>query len=188
LQTQQKKYESVAYILDFKLNSESLTIKGKRGTIIQAIGGDYFMLLELLGIPGVNYVILEKLNISKERREKVLSVLGKLKYESLTSIAKNTLPQAVETIVRENEQKFVNFFNNAMPVTPRLNSLELIPGIGKTLMNVILKEKEKKPFTSFKDIEERVGLKDPAKKITERILEELKGNQQIYLFVKQFKE
>jgi len=188
LQTQQKKYESVAYVLDFKLNSESLTIKGKRGTIIQAIGGDYFMLLELLGIPGVNYVILEKLNISKDRREKVLSVLGKLKYENLSSIAKNALPQAVETIVIENEQRFVNFFNTAMPVTPRLNSLELIPGIGKTLMSIILKEKEKKPFTSFKDIEERVGLKEPAKKIAERILEELKGNQQIYLFVKQFKD
>jgi len=188
LQTQQKKYESVAYVLDFKPNSESLTIKGKRGTIVQAIGKDYFMLLELLGIPGANFVILEKVNISKDKREKVLSVLGKLKYENLSSIAKNALPQAVETIVLESEQRFVNFFNAAMPVTPRLNSLELIPGIGKTLMNIIIKEKEKRPFTSFKDIEDRVGLKDPAKKIAERILEELKGNQQIYLFVKQFKE
>ncbi|MGC8569019.1 MAG: DUF655 domain-containing protein [Nitrososphaeria archaeon] len=184
----QKKYESIAYVLDFKLNAESVTVRGKRGTIIQSIGSDYFMLLELLGMPNASFVILEKVNISKEKRDKILSVLGRLKYEDLSPIAKNTLPQAVELIVRENEQRFVSFFNMAMPVTPRLNSLELIPGIGKTLMNAIIKEKEKKPFSSFKDIEERIGLKDPAKKITERIIEELKGNQQIYLFVKQFKE
>ena len=185
---QQKKYETVAYVLDFKLNSESITIRGKRGTIIQAIGKDYFMLLELLGVPNTSFVILEKVNVSKDKRDKILSVLGRLRYEDLSPIAKNSLPQAVEAIVRENEQRFVNFFNAAMPVTPRLNSLELIPGIGKTLMNLIIKEKEKKPFTSFKDIEERVGLKDPAKKIAERILEELKGKEQIYIFVKQYKE
>ncbi len=182
---EKKYYEKEAYVLDFSPNAKSKTIKGKTGMIIESIGVDYFMLLELLGNPATSYVILEKLNVSKDRRDKVLSVLGRLKYEDLSPTAKNTLPQAVEMIVRENEKRFVDFFNAALPVTPRINSLELVPGIGKTLMMEIIREKERKPFTSFADIQQRVGLKDPAKRVAERILEELKGNQQVYIFVKQ---
>ncbi len=183
--SQQKKYESLAYVLDFRLNAQAKTLRNKYGTVLETIGADYFMLLELLAIPNASFVIMEKISVSKENRSKVLSVLGRLKYDDLSPVAKNTLPQAVELIVNENEKKFVNFFNQSVPITPRLNALELIPGIGKTLMLEIIKEKEKKPFTSFKDIQDRVGLKEPAKRITERILDEIKGNQQIYLFVKQ---
>jgi len=167
------------------MNSQAKTLKNKYGTILETVGTDYFMLLELLGVPNANFVIMEKVSVSRENRSKVLSVLGRLKYDDLSPVAKNTLPQAIELIVNENEKRFVNFFNQSMPVTPRLNALELIPGIGKTLMMEIINEKEKRPFTSFKDIQDRVGLKDPAKRIAERILEEIKGNQQIYLFVKQ---
>lgn len=181
----QKKYESLGYVLDFRLNAQAKTIKNKYGTILETVGADYFMLLELLAVPSASFVIMEKINISKENRSKVLSVLGRLKYDDLSPVAKNTLPQAVELIVKENEKNFVNFFNLSVPITPRLNALELIPGIGKTLMLEIIKEKEKKPFISFQDIQERVGLKDPAKRLSERIMEEIKGNQQIYLFVKQ---
>lgn len=182
---QQKKYESLGYVLDFRLNAQAKTLKNKYGTILETIGADYFMLLELLAVPGSSFVIMEKISISKESRSKVLSVLGRLKYDDLSPVAKNTLPQAVELIVNDNQKNFVNFFNMSVPITPRLNALELIPGIGKTLMLEMIKEKEKRPFTSFKDIQERVGLKDPARRLTERIMDEIKGNQQIYLFVKQ---
>ncbi|MEM0123279.1 MAG: DUF655 domain-containing protein [Conexivisphaerales archaeon] len=183
--SQQKKYERLVYVLDFRLNAQAKTLKNKNGTILETIGVDYFMLLELLAVPGSSFVIMEKINISKENRSKVLSVLGRLKYDDLSQVAKNILQQAIETIVNDNQKNFVNFFNQSVPITPRLNALELIPGIGKTLMLEIIREKEKRPFTDFKDIQERVGLKDPAKRLTERIMDEIKGNQQIYLFVKQ---
>ncbi|MCP8314606.1 MAG: DUF655 domain-containing protein, partial [archaeon] len=70
------------------------------------------------------------------------------------------------------------------PVTPRLHALELIPGIGKTLMRQILDEREKKPFESFDDIQERIGLRDPAKLIAKRLVEEISGEPRITIFVK----
>ena len=35
---------------------------------------------------------------------------------------------------------------------------ELIPGIGKTYMKIMLEEREKKKFESYADLQERVGL------------------------------
>ena len=76
------------------------------------------------------------------------------------------------------------YLNNAQPLTPRIHALELIPGIGKTYLNVMLEEREKKQFESFSDIEKRVHLKEPITHISERILEEISGETRINIFVK----
>jgi len=51
-------------------------------------------------------------------------------------------------------------------------------------MHQIIEIREKKPFTSFTDIQERVGLRDPAKMVAKRIVEELAGESHVSLFVK----
>ncbi|HYB75840.1 MAG TPA: DUF655 domain-containing protein, partial [Nitrososphaerales archaeon] len=83
-----------------------------------------------------------------------------------------------------SEAKYVAYFNDLQPLTPRLHGLELIPGIGKTFMHQIIEMRERKPFTSFADIQERVGLREPAKMVAKRIVEELAGESHISLFVK----
>ena len=94
------------------------------------------------------------------------------------------LPSVVERIVRENERRFVDYFNRLQPITPRIHSLELIPGIGKTLMFRILREREKKPFESFEELEKRAGLKDPIGSVVKRIIQELEGDERINIFVR----
>ena len=90
----------------------------------------------------------------------------------------------METIVTENESKFVEYLNNAQPLTPRIHALELIPGIGKTYMKTMLEEREKKKFESYQDLQERVGFKEPIKHISERIMDEITGESRMNLFVK----
>jgi len=65
-----------------------------------------------------------------------------------------------------------------------VKSLTVIPGIGKTYLNLILDEREKKLFESFHDFEERVGLKDLITNISKRIHEEISGKARMNLFVK----
>jgi putative nucleotide binding protein len=60
----------------------------------------------------------------------------------------------------------------------------LIPGIGKTYMMTIIKEREKKKFESFVDIQNRVGLRDLAKLIAKRIIDEISGEARMNLFVR----
>lgn len=142
------------------------------------------MLLEILSINNVTFETGERIYIGKEGRKKIISVLGRLNYKDLSPNARNEIPYVCEKIVLANEQRFVKYFNDSMPVTPRLHSLELIPGIGKTYMMQILNERERHSFDSFDDINKRSGLRDVVKLITKRVIEELQGNTRIFLFVK----
>ena len=47
-------------------------------------------------------------------------------------------------MIAENESRYVTYFNELQPLTPRLHALELIPGIGKTFMRQIVSERERK--------------------------------------------
>ncbi len=178
------KYEEHAYVLDVLYNARSKTVKGREGTIIQAIGEDNLTLLELLGFPKADFEIGERLNIGKEGRTKVISVLGRLDYESLTPAAKDELPNVIEIIVKNNEKRFIEYINNAQPLTPRVHSLELIPGIGKTYLMKIIHEREIKPFESFEDLQKRTEIREPIKIITKRICEEISGSAKMNIFVK----
>jgi len=177
------KFEEYAYVLDFTHRGKSLTIRGREGIIIQAIGENRLTLLELLGIQNANFDIGERVYIGKEGRNKIISVLGKLQYDSISQTAKNELPPIVEKIVLANEERFVTYINTAQPITPRIHSLELIPGIGKTYMMSIINDREKNKFTSFSDIQSRIGLKDIHKLVAKRIVEEITKETRMTLFV-----
>ena len=183
-QSPPRKYEEYAYVLDFNSRGKSSTVRGREGIIVTAIGEDRLTLLEILGVPNSTFDIGERIYIGKEGRTKVLSVLGKMEYDNVSSSAQSELNAVVENIVTTNESKFVEYLNNARPLTPRIHALELIPGIGKTYMKTMLEEREKKKFESYQDLQDRVGFKEPIKHISERILDEITGQSRMNLFVK----
>jgi putative nucleotide binding protein len=180
----QRKYEEYAYILDFTLRGKSNTVRGREGIIIQAIGEERLTLLELLGVQNMSFEVGERVYIGREGRNKVISVLGRLDYDDISQSAKNELPNIVEIIVLANEKRFIDYMNMSQPITPRIHALELIPGIGKTYMMTIIKERDKKRFESFEDVQNRVGLRDPAKLISKRIIDEIAGEARMNLFVR----
>jgi putative nucleotide binding protein len=179
-----KKYEEFAYVLDFMARGKSVVIKGREGPMVQGIGEERLTLLELLAMENQDFEAGEKVKIGKEGREKIVSVLGKLAYEELSPEGKASLPVVVEGLVKANEAKYVAYFNDLQPLTPRLHGLELIPGIGKTFMKEIVEMREKQPFANFEDVQKRVGLREPAKMIAKRIVEELAGDSRVSIFVK----
>ena len=180
----EKKYEEYAYVLDFSPRGKSVVIKGREGPIVQAIGEERLTLLELLAVENQDFEPGERVRIGKEGREKIVSVLGKLSFEELTPESKSSLLSVVERIVKSNESKYIAYFNELQPLTPRLHGLELIPGIGKTFMKQIVDGRERQPFKSFEDIQQRVGLREPAKLLAKRIVEELSGGSRINLFIR----
>jgi putative nucleotide binding protein len=180
----EKRYEEFAYVLDFIPRGRSSIIKGREGPIVQAVGEERLTLLELLAVENEDFESAEKLRIGREGRAKIVSVFGKLAYEDLTSESKSQLLTVCEIIVKNNEPRYVAYFNELQPLTPRLHGLELIPGIGKTFMRTIIDSREKQHFTSFEDIQDRVGLREPAKLVAKRIAEELSGASRINIFVK----
>lgn len=102
-------------------------------------------------------------------------------YDDLSSGAQSELEYAIEDIIDAEEQRFVDFYNDAQPITTRLHALNLLPGIGKKLRNNILDERKRRPFENFADLEARVsGLHDSKEVLAERILEEIQEDDLKY--------
>ncbi|MGV8143441.1 MAG: DUF655 domain-containing protein [Methanothermobacter sp.] len=170
--------EDYAIILDYLplgyVKEEAPSFKKK--PVAQAIGIEEFTLLELTPKDKVNLDIHEKVYIGAGKRDKIARVNRRLKYDRLTATAKLELNYVIEEIIKENEDKFVHFFNVAGPISTRLHQIELLPGIGKKHMWDILNARKEKEFESYPDIKERVPmLADPVKLLSKRILLELEG-------------
>ncbi len=183
----EKKYEDFAIVLDFLPQGSPSDTRPihLREPVAQVIGTGFFTLLEVVPLKGVTLQPQEKINIGKEGRDKVERIRRRIGYGDLTAAAKAELPAVIEKIIEEAPEKYVEFFNRAGPVTTRFHQLELIPGIGKKLMWAILEERNKKPFSDFKDLEERVkGLANPKSLIAKRIEMELQGVDKYNLFVR----
>lgn len=98
-----------------------------------------------------------------------------IEYDDLSGGARSELEHAVVDIVERNEQRFVDFYNDAQPITLRLHQLTLLPGIGDKLRDNILEARERDPFDGFDDLGDRIsGLHDPEGVIVDRILEEIR--------------
>ena len=143
-------------------------------------------LLEILANENADFETGEKVAIGKENRSKIVSVLGKLNYNELTDESQSELQSILEKMIKDNEARYLSYFNELQPITPRLHALELIPGIGKTFMKQIVNEREKKSFENFNDLEKRVGIRDPARLLAKRIVEELSGGSKISIFIHRY--
>lgn len=153
----------------------------KREPIIQAMGIEQFKLLELIP-KSVDIQIHDRVYIGDGEREKIERVKRRIGYNELTQTSRVELPFEVEQLVRERETEYVDkIFNKSVPITSKLHTLHLLPGIGKKLLWEILEERNRKPFENFSDISTRIkSIPHPEKMIISRILEELQDPEVKY--------
>ncbi len=178
-----EKLEDYAYVLDFMPygHPDDKRPIHKREPLAQIVGEKYFTLLEVSIKKDKNPLVMDRVYIGKGERDVVKKIKRRLRYEDLTPAAKAELPFVLEHIVKEQESRFVEFFNKAEPITTRMHQLELLPGIGKKTMWAIIEERKKKPFESFEDISKRIkGIQHPEKLIVGRIIYELQNPQTKY--------
>ncbi len=179
--------EEYAIVLDFLPNGYPLDDRPshRKTAIVQALGKEHLILLELVPKRGLSLQPQQVVYIGSEKRDVIHHINGKLTMDKLTETAKKELEYALEKLIDENESRFVGFFNKAQPLSARMHSLELIPGLGKKRMWEIIEER-KEPFKSFEDLKTRISLMpDPKKAIIRRIITELEGKEKHYLFVGQ---
>ena len=174
--------EETAIVLDFL--PYGYPLENKRVPLAQAIGVSGLTLLQLVPRRGEKFEVGESAYIGDGKREKVQYILGRCPREKLTETAKAELEEFIENYVKDNEQKFAKFFNEAQAINTRLHQFELLPGLGKKHTGMILKAREEKGFESFEDIKERVhNMPSPEKTVAKRIMEELTEIQRHNLFI-----
>ena len=175
--------EDNAIVLDFLPHGYPL---GKKMMpIVQAIGKESLVLLELVPRRETNFELNESVYIGPGKRDKIYYILGRLKREKLTEAAKNQLKEIIKEIVKEKESIYVKFFNESYAINKRIHQIELLPGLGKKHMQEILKQRQEKEFESFEDMRKRVSnLPDPENAINRRIFKELTEIERYNLFIK----
>ena len=151
----------------------------EKSPVAHALGTSEFRLLELTVEEDADVTIGDRVQFDPP--EDSISRVRPIDYDELSSGARSELEYVVEETIDESERRFVDFYNDAQPITTRLHVLNLLPGIGKKLRNNILDERKRRPFESFEEIEERVsGLHRPREILAERILEEIREDDLKY--------
>jgi len=151
--------------------------------VAQVIGEDYFSLLEVIVREDAQLKLEGRVYIGDGKRDVVKYIRGRIEPRELTAAAKDELPNIIDKIVRGRPQRFVDFFNRSGPLTTRMHSMELLPGIGRKHLWAIIEARKERPFESFEDIKKRVPLlPDPEKLIVRRVLAELDGSDRYRIF------
>jgi len=179
--------EDYAYILDYLPQGRADQRGFRREPVAYAVGDVEFKLFELTPKDNINLSIGERVYIGKDvkRRDAILHVKRRVRYEDLTNASHSELPFVIQEIVVAREKDFVKFFNESPAINARFHMLELLPGLGKISMWAVIDERKKKPFESFQDLEDRVAsIHKPAKLVAKRIESELaEAEQKYHIFV-----
>lgn len=178
--------EESVIVLDFLPNGYPFDERPMhlKTAVAQALGKERFVLLELVPKKGIHLQPYEEVYIGEGKREKIHHIIGRLPLDKLTNTAKAEVDSVVKDIIKKNQKRFIDFFNNAQPLSTRMHQLELLPGLGKKHMWEILEARKEKPFENFEDIKKRVKLMpDPEKAIIRRIMKELSGEEKHRIFV-----
>ena len=153
----------------------------RKSPLAYALGERDFRLFELTLVDDADVSIGDRVVIGPTGRREAVDGFKQVTYDDLSNTAVGELEYAVEAIVEADEQRFVDFYNDAQPITLRLHQLNLLPGIGKKLRNNVLDQRKRGPFESFEEVEDRVsGLHRPKEVLVERILEELRDDDLKY--------
>ncbi|PSP82033.1 DUF655 domain-containing protein [Halobacteriales archaeon QS_4_69_225] len=145
----------------------------ERSPVAHALGEAEFRLVEIALTDDAGVNIGDRVAIDPPGE--AVKDLRDIDYGELSSTAESEIEHAIDRIIDGDTGRFVDFYNDAQPITTRLHVLNLLPGIGKKLRNNVLDERKRKPFESFEDVEERVsGLHSPREVLVERIVEELR--------------
>jgi putative nucleotide binding protein len=179
--------EDYARILDYLPQGLPAERSFKHEPVAYAIGEDEYKLFELIPKPDATMVVGDRVYIGKEPelRQQILHVKRRISHSDLTHAAMSELPFVIATIVKEKEEKFLRFFNEAEAISTRMHMLELLPGLGKKTMWSIIEERKKAKFTNFEDLAKRVPtIHHPEKLIAHRIENELADpGQKYHIFV-----
>lgn len=154
--------------------------------LAHAVTVDSFRLLELVLSEDADLAIDDRVPADPGGSDAVAEA-REIRYEDLSAGATSELEYVVEDLVEDEANRFVDFYNEAGPITLRLHQLDLLPGIGDTLRNNILDQRKRGPFEDFADVSERVsGLHNPREVLVERILEEIReDDMKYYLFARE---
>lgn len=171
------------YILDILEHGHIRDGRAGQFPLVQAIETPDFNLFEMSYKRGAEIKLQDKVVLGPD------SVVGKvrkrLNYHKLTQTSKDLLASTIEMHIQDSEQLYLTFLNTAGPITTKRHKLSLLPGVGQKLLWEIIDQRNKVPFKSYADFDERIkSIHNVKSLIAKRILNEMIDDEEKhYLFV-----
>lgn len=172
---------SAAVVLDYLLHGRADDDRPQyqKPALGHALGVDDFGLFELVLESDTSVSIGDQ--VSVDPLEDGIESSHRIEFDDLSGGAQSELEHAVRELIDANEDRFVEFFNEAGAVTVRLHQFNLLPGVGDKIRDDIIDERRRNPFESLDGLSERVsGFHDPKRVLVERILAEIRDEDVKY--------
>src|SRR5512136_1286460 len=118
------KREEVARILDYLPYGRSPDSRSyQKQPVVQGVGEANFVLIEMTPKEGVVPHVGDRVYIGSGERDVIDHVNRRIDFQELSNSAKLELPFEIQRIILENESRFIQFFNDAGPITTRMHAL-----------------------------------------------------------------
>ncbi len=169
--------EEHAIVLDYLQHGKAASVRSE--PLVQLLGTTFFTLLE--AVPKRSLSIQEKVYIGREERADISMIKGRIRFPQLTTTAQSELERAIEKVIHAEPDRFLDFFNKSGSLSLKQHTLELLPGMGRKHYQLVIDERNKKPFASLAELEERLKMSPgPVKMLAKRVVEELEAEGQKY--------
>jgi putative nucleotide binding protein len=146
------------------------------GQLVQGVGNIGFPLLEVVVSDTVSLSVGDQLYIGPGTWDRVARVRGRLAYQMLTPRAKDMLATTIAEIIRNDEERFIEYFNITTLEGLTGHPLELLPGLDDDCRETIIAERTNGPFADFADLKDRVEcLQQPHDFLITRVMFELQA-------------
>jgi len=127
------KREEIARVLDYLPYGRTLDSRSyQKQPVVQAVGESNFVLMEMTPKEGVIPAAGTRVYIGSGSKDIIDHVNRRIEYSELSNSARLELAFQIQSIVLDNEARFIRYFNEAGPITTRMHALELLPGIARS--------------------------------------------------------
>ncbi|WP_455143654.1 DUF655 domain-containing protein [Candidatus Hodarchaeum mangrovi] len=176
-----------AIVIDFYPQGKSLSRRRSEdfNPLAVVITSQWFEFFDVTMTAGTGLKVNDAIMISPKNK-RIIKV-NQTSLNQISNSASSILTQVITEIIKNSEKRFIQFLNQAHPLTTQMHQLQLLPGIGNKRLWAILDTRKKAPFESFEDFSIRTGISDPISLFANRILSELDGSPKYFLFVKKRK-
>lgn len=149
---------------------------------VYVLGNKKFTPLQLSLKKEQNIEFCEKVYFGNEHREKVENIVKWISENEFLNVSKLIALEAIEKIITENKDYYINFINENIPKEEYKNLIQRALCIGPKTFEKIKKAQCEKPFECFNDLENRAGTKVLIKNIAEKIYDEISGKDRFRIF------
>lgn len=104
--------------------------------------------------------------------ESVNSILGPVRHRDLSPRSHSQLSDSITAIIKENPEVYLGFYNRAGPVSLKMHAFQLLPGIGQSTAQQMVKARGREGWTDLDAVSADCDI-DAAAALAGRLAEEM---------------